>query len=78
MTSPALANAAFQTRTEDQTRSLAKEYNRAVELYTAALHVNSSGMTEDDKVDALIALEGARKAMSDAYVAFRASMKDPQ
>ncbi len=78
MTSPALTTAASQTRTEEKVRELAKAYNQAEELYTHTLHISRANMTEDEKVDALIALEVARKTMTDAYCAFHASMRATQ
>ncbi len=76
MTTPELAHAASLTRTEEKVRELAKEYNRAESLYSMLVIGGTSTMTEDEKVNRLIALEVARKEMSEAYVAFRASIRD--
>ncbi len=74
MTSPALTLAASQTRTEEKVRELAKEYNRAESLYSMLVMGGTFTMTTDEKVDRLIALEVARKEMSEAYMAFRNSI----
>ncbi len=78
MTSPELVHAASQTRTEEKVRELAKEYNRAESLYSMLVMGGTSTMTADERVDRLIALEVARKEMSEAYMAFRASIQATQ
>lgn len=76
MTSPNLTLAASQTRTEDETRELAKVYRRTEKEYCDALHAPNLSFTEDQHVDNLITIEHARTTMNAAYLAFRASMKD--
>ncbi len=78
MTSPELAHAASQTRTEEKVRELAKSYKCAEALYNQILHTSRANMTEDEEVDNLIALALARKAMGDAYCAFHASIQATQ
>lgn len=70
MASPQLVAQAERNVSETDVRALALAKIKAGSAYTAALHANRLGKTEDELIDMELATVAARKAFEAACIAF--------